>query len=167
MLVGRLPLQRGSIAGCCIGVAKSMCSVMLQNGDNHISYGKSEWVRSIINQLIITSMCYQDCLQPQNLRAEDFRSYSAFSLILQVQGLQHEGRTICWMYKSGSHPRTKAAVLGLESWALNSVILPIYSSCLLSMRHDVWFAHCFWLLFLTGEVWNQGFLLGFLFSGYR
>lgn len=30
MLVGRLPLQSGSIAGCWIGVAKSMCSVMLE-----------------------------------------------------------------------------------------------------------------------------------------
>lgn len=69
MLVGRLPLQRGSIAGCCIGVAKSMCSVMLKKGDYHISQGKSEWVGSkSINQLIVTSMCYPDFLEPQKLR---------------------------------------------------------------------------------------------------
>lgn len=54
MLVGRLPLQRGSIAGCCMGVAKSMCSVMLEKGDSHVSHGKSERVgsKSINNQRI-------------------------------------------------------------------------------------------------------------------
>lgn len=42
MLVGRLPLHRGSVAGCCMGVAKSMCSVMLGNRDDHISRGDAQ-----------------------------------------------------------------------------------------------------------------------------
>lgn len=48
MLVGRLPLHSGSIAGCCIGVAKSMCSVMLENGDDHISHRKSKEVETAL-----------------------------------------------------------------------------------------------------------------------
>lgn len=48
------------MAGCCIGVAKSMCSVMLKNGDYHINQGRFESGdrKSISHQLIMTSICY-------------------------------------------------------------------------------------------------------------
>lgn len=66
MLVGRLPLQTGSTAGCWMGVAKSMCSVMLKHGEAHISHGNlNGWGGGVSDQLIVTSTGYEDCLEPQ------------------------------------------------------------------------------------------------------
>lgn len=112
MLVGRLPLQRGSIAGCWIGVAKSMCSVMLKDGDDHMSQGNCVGGDRVLiisrgwRHYVIRIVCKH--------RISDLRSDLVWTRMLQVRGLWGLAMTICWMCESGLHPRSKQ-----QCWALS------------------------------------------------